>query len=102
MGFHSNPFRQLDPVDITADSAHATVTSLAGIAVRESAGSAAAATVIITKEEGDEDGSGQLIIPIELAANESVTLILPGTIECPEGVYVDVTGEVSGVLYRWV
>ncbi len=68
-----------------------------GFSIREAAGSAADAAVNFRKV----NGSGQIIGVLELAANESATLVLSKRkINAEGGVFVEViSGTVVGVLY---
>lgn len=90
--------RLIEPVDVVADSNHTDVHRLGGFSVREAAGTAAAATVRLRRETV----AGQILAVLELAADESATLILPEEehIATGAGVYVEVVaGTVEGVLY---
>lgn len=70
--------------------------TLAGYSIRESAGTAAVATVILRNGTTATDPIAALI---ELAANQSTTATLPA-VDCPGGVFVDrVAGETELVLY---
>jgi hypothetical protein len=94
------PLRQLanlEAVDVTADSNHATVTKFGGFSVRESAGTPAAAAVNFRHGVV----GGQIFAVLELAANESASISLGGAFQAPDGVYVQVvSGTVSGVLWN--
>ena len=84
------------PIDITANSNHATVDRLHGFSIRESAGAAASAEVNLRKATA----GGQILYVLELAANESATLMLPEAVSAEGGVYVQVvSGTISGVLW---
>jgi len=86
-----------EPVDLTGDANHTDVVHYGGFSVRESAGTPAVAAVNF--RHGSV--SGQIVGVLELAANESADRSLPGIIQTPAGVYVQVvTGEISGVLYN--
>jgi hypothetical protein len=70
---------------------------LYGFAVRESAASAAVATVILRKGTAD---SGTAIAPIELNPNESAREWFDPGIDTPGGVYIDhVAGTADVVLF---
>lgn len=77
----------------------ATGRRLGGFAVRESAATAAPATVILRHGTADTD---TMLVPIELAAGESAREWYgPGGIEVPNGVFIEVAaGEVDVVLFR--
>ena len=71
-------------------------TTLMGYSVRESAGTPAAATVVL--RNGTSTAAPAVAI-VELAANGSETGVLPA-LDCPDGVFVDrVAGETELVLY---
>ena len=79
--------------DVQGVSGSATV---AGYSVRESAGTAAVATVILRNGTAATD---PVVALIELAANQSVTASMPA-VDCPNGVFIDrVAGETELVLY---
>lgn len=85
------------PTSISADSNHSGVTQLKGLSIRESAGSPAVATIRLRKASV----SGQILMVLELAENESATLILDSPIPSEDGVYVQVVaGTVEGVIYQ--
>ena len=70
--------------------------TLVGYSIRESAGTAAVATVILRNGTSTSDPA---VAIIELAANASETRALPA-VECASGVFVDrVAGETELVLY---
>jgi hypothetical protein len=70
--------------------------TLVGFSVRESAGSAAVATVII--RNGDSDAAPAVAM-IELAADGSQTAKLPA-IDCPDGIFVErVAGSTELAIY---
>jgi len=72
---------------------------LYGILVRESATTPAAATVLVR----NGGATGDVVVPVELAANESKAIVFPHPVRFPGGVYVDVAaGEVEGsVVGQW-
>ncbi len=81
---------------ITANANHGGVTRLSGFSIRESAAVAAVAAVNLRHA----NSTGQILAVLELAADQSATLLSPAVIHAPNGVYVQVvTGTVSGVLY---
>lgn len=81
---------------ITANTNHSDVQRFRGVSIRESAASAAAAQVNLRKGAV----GGQLLMVIELAANESATLVLEDRVPSEGGVYVQVvSGTVEGVIY---
>lgn len=83
------------PVTVTANANHAGVTRYAGFSVRESAATAAAATVNLRHGTA----TGQIIAVLELAANASDAAALPLPVQTPDGVYVEVVaGVIEGVL----
>ncbi len=85
--------------DVEAAVAAATGLRLVGVSVRESAGTAAAATVRIM--EGATVAAGTGIMTIELAANEERTIWLWPGIECEGGLTIDViAGTVDVYLYH--
>ncbi len=86
----------LQPVTVTPNTNHATVTRLAGFSVRESAGTPDAAVVNLRHGSA----TGQVLFALELAGNESAGIDFPGHISAPSGVYVQVvSGTVDGVLF---
>lgn len=90
--------RHLEPVDITANTNHTGAERLGGFSVHEAAATAAAATVRFRRETA----TGQIIFVLELAANESASIVLPAGEYVPSGggVYVEVVaGTVEGVLF---
>ena len=85
--------------DITGDTNHADVTRFAGFAIRESDGTPAVGAVNFRLGSV----SGQIVWPVELAANESAGIFFGGMIASPDGVYVEVvSGTISGVLFQLV
>ena len=86
----------MTPATITPNANHPTVTRLSGFSIRENAGSAAPASVNFRKL----NSGGQILFVLELAANESATLMVPEPFSAEDGVYVHVlSGEVEGVLW---
>ncbi|GGM64111.1 hypothetical protein GCM10012275_38310 [Longimycelium tulufanense] len=72
-------------------------TILRGWSIRESAGTAAAATVIIRDGTAATD---PIVATIELAANTHDTVWLGDGIQCSDGVFVDRTaGETEGSIW---
>lgn len=91
------------PVDITLDSNHTDVNLLGGFSIKESDGTPAVATVNLRKGVENEDNTGDLLMTIELAANEStlVEFVWPIPGDPTYGVFVeDVAGTTSGVLFK--
>lgn len=83
-------------VDITEDANHSDVEQFRGFSVRESATIGADATVRFRKESV----SGQVIVYLELEANQSATITFKEAITAEGGTYVEVvSGEVEGILY---
>ena len=83
-------------VTITADAAHAGVERFCGFSIRDDSSAACVVQFRAT------DGSGQILLHLALAADESATLRLPADsyIEAPGGVYVnEVSGSIEGILY---
>lgn len=71
---------------------------LKGFSVAETAGTAAAAEVII--RHGDDDADPQLVAPINLEANGFGVFWFHEGIPCPNGIFIDrVSGETTLVLY---
>ena len=86
----------MTPTDISADSNHSGINRFRGVSIRESAGSPAPATIRLRKASV----SGQILMVIELAENESATLVLEENVPSEGGVYVQVvTGTIEGVIY---
>lgn len=80
---------------ITPDSNHTAVENFAGFNLRED--NSAAATINFR----EVDGSGQVLLTVNLAADESVAFVSPENIQVEGGVYVEeVAGSVTGVLYE--
>jgi hypothetical protein len=70
--------------------------TLVGVAARETAGSPAAASLVL---RDGTDATGAVRVPIELAANQSVAVQLPA-VEFATGVFVDrEAGTTELVLY---
>lgn len=83
-------------IDLTPDSNHPTVRRLAGFSIKEDAGTPAAATVNLR----DSTVSGQILVALELAGDESAVGQFSKPIPVEDGVYVEVVaGTISGVLY---
>lgn len=69
-----------------------------GFAVRENAGTAAAAEFVIKK--GATVAGGTILYPVTLAADGSDAHIIEAGIECPDGISIDhVSGSVDLVLF---
>ncbi len=84
-------------IDITVDTNHAAAENFVGFSIHESDGTPAVAAVTLRKAAVD----GQILAHIELAANESATLVFPRILSAEDGVYVQVVdGTISGVLYH--
>lgn len=87
------------PVNITADTNHSEVERLQGFSVHESAGTPAAAEVVLRKASV----SGAILFYIDLNANESASLVFPRGISTEGGTYVEVvSGTITGVLFHEV
>ena len=86
----------MQPQTITVDSNHTGVTRLCGFSIQED--SSAAAVVEIRKGAI----GGQVLFYLNLAADESATLVFPGAyITCEDGCYIkEVSGSVAGTLYQ--
>ncbi len=87
----------LQPVTIAANTNHTGVTRLGGFSIRESAATAAPVSVNLRLATA----TGQILFPLELAANESAGIVFSGHISAPGGVYVEIvgTGTIEGVLF---
>lgn len=89
---------QVRPVDIVAGTNHASVNRFGGWSVRESAATAAAATVRFR----EASSTGQILAVVELPADGSDTRVLDPAVWPAGGVYVEVVaGTVEGVIYDW-
>ncbi len=85
------------PSTLTPDTNHTNVTRFGGFSVRESAGTPAVAAVNLRHGAV----GGQIIVVLELAANESASYVFPGMVSTPDGLYFEaVAGTVSGVAYQ--
>ena len=86
------------PNTITVDSNHTAVTRLCGFSIQED--SSAAAVIEIRKGAI----GGQVLFYLNLAADESATLLFPQDfISCEDGVYIkEVSGSVAGIIYQSV
>lgn len=79
---------------ITPDANHAGIDRIGGFSIEEDAGSTA--SIVIRKGSV----SGQPVFFINLAANETATLVLDKTMPCEGGAYVEeVSGSITGVLF---
>jgi hypothetical protein len=86
----------MTPATITANSNHATVERLSGFSIRENAGTPAVASLNLRKLSV----SGQILFVLELAANESASIMIPEAVSSEGGVYVQVIGgAIEGVLW---
>jgi len=82
------------PVDIAVNTNHATVDNLVGFSIVEDSG--ASAKVEIRKAAV----AGQVLVYLNLSANESATIFFP-SVPMEGGTYVkEVSGSVTGVLFR--
>ena len=82
-------------VDAPTDKNKGTLV-LYGYSVRESAGSAAAATVFLRNGDANTD---PILAVIELAANGSETVWLGDGVVANDGIWVDRTGSAEGAIY---
>jgi hypothetical protein len=81
---------------ITANAGHSAVENWRGFSVKEAAGTPAVASVTFR----DGNGAGQILFELELAADESASIVFPDRILVRQ-VYVEVTaGTISGVLFH--
>jgi hypothetical protein len=95
MGARSVPFASRTS-DLAAVAANVRG-ELCGWSIHESAGIGAAASVII---RNGTSTSGDIVAVIELAANAAETKSLHDSIDCPLGIFLDVTaGEVEGAFW---
>lgn len=82
--------------EITANTLHTAVDKWQGFSIREDAGTPAQAAVTFRKV----NGSGAIVGVLELAADESATLIHKKKINVEGGLYVAVdAGTIEGTLY---
>lgn len=82
------------PKDITPGANHATVVQFDGFSIQEDA--SAAAVIEFRKAVV----GGQVIAYLNLAADETATIVFPKSISAEGGVYVkEVSGSVTGVLF---
>lgn len=82
------------PIDITEDANHTGADRLIGFAIKETG--SAAAVIELRKL----NVTGQVIWPINLAADQSAGIFFPKAIASEGGVYVKVvSGAISGVLF---
>lgn len=80
---------------ITPDSLHSQVTNLRGFTIHED--SSAAAEVKIR----DASATGTIIWFLQLAADESASIVFGESLRAPGGVYVEeVSGSVEGSLFH--
>lgn len=88
--------RYLKANTLTANSNHTGITRLAGLSVRENASTAAAAAINLRHGSS----TGQILLVVELAADESGTIELNREIRTPSGVYLEVvSGTVQAIAY---
>lgn len=81
---------------ITANSNHSAVERLMGYSIRENAATPAPATVRLRRASA----TGDILAVLELAANESATLVFNEFMYSEGGVYVEVVaGTIEGVLF---
>ncbi len=91
------PGVRVNATTITANTNHAGVTRLSGFSIRE-ANAVTPGPAAINLRDGT--ASGQILVVLELGADQSATLLSPAIVHAPNGVYVEVVaGTISGVLY---
>ena len=95
-GWQSDILSAMTALDITANTLHS-VTRFRGFSLRENAGTPAVATVRFR----EASVSGQILFVLELAADESATLVLDRAVVAEDGIYVEVVaGTIEGVIFH--